>query len=581
MPPSKPRSKSKTVLRRGAQQGLPPLPDSRVFAPVQVQPVSPSEQPGEGAPKPAPLWNQANKSLEEVACTHDNSPVVFEAAEPEQPVPQMQVVAPLQPVVAVEETAAQQVVAVEPDAAQADAAQAEAKADVTQAEAVQADAAQAEAKADVTQVESAQVEAKAGVTQVEAKAEKVAVPLVSQSVGGVLPSQIVRDAQGHWGQTKTRPSLWKWPLWTGAAMGLALLVAGGAAAGAYSRFAASEVIAPNVFIGAVPVGGLTQAQALKRVKSHFGSPRVALECGGEKVQLPLSRLGAGLAVEPAVRRAYAVGRGGFLPSNWMRVYGRSTEIKTVGLALQWNPAQLKTALQKVNGQVRVAPVDARLRAGEDGLVVVPDHPGRAVDLDGATRVLKRQVRVGVSSVALPMRRLNAHVSARSLDGRDVQLAGYTTHFDSGLAGRTQNIRIACRAIQNHVLMPGETFSFNSCTGERTARKGYQMAHIFIRHPGADEPEVAEGLAGGVCQVSSTLFNAVRKTNAKAQINPIKVVERSTHSLPVTYVPPGLDATVAWPSRDFKFRNITDHPVYVRTQMGRSKLSISIWGRVPR
>ena len=107
-----------------------------------------------------------------------------------------------------------------------------------------------------------------------------------------------------------------------------------------------------------------------------------------------------------------------------------------------------------------------------------------------------------------------------------------------------------------------------------------MAHIFLRQPGAENSEVVDGLAGGVCQVSSTLFNAVRKTNLKADVNPIKIVERTSHSLPVTYVPRGLDATVAWPYKDFKFRNVTNHPVYVRTRLGRSKLSIAIWGRVP-
>ncbi|RYX80197.1 hypothetical protein EON83_29650 [bacterium] len=184
------------------------------------------------------------------------------------------------------------------------------------------------------------------------------------------------------------------------------------------------------------------------------------------------------------------------------------------------------------------------------------------------------------SLHVPERAVKANIQANELEGRDVQLAHYTTRFNSGLAGRTENLRIACRAIQNHVLMPGETFSFNGCTGERTVDKGYRMAHIFMRQPGAAESEVVDGLAGGVCQVSSTLFNAVRKTNAEAEVNPLKIVERTSHSLPVTYVPRGLDATVAWPYKDFKFRNVAAYPVYVQTRMGASNLTISIWGRIP-
>ena len=424
----------------------------------------------------------------------------------------------------------------------------------------------------------------APVSAPQAEPARVGVPAESHRVQlpkSVLPIQVVRDAQAHRGQAGPRATGWKWQAWIGAGLGALLLVAGGAVAGAYSHFASGNSIAPDVFIAGVPVGGLTKAQAQQRLAKHLGSPRVALGCGGKTVQLPLSQLGASPAIVPVVKQAYAIGRGGNLPSNLMHVYGQSGEGKQLGLWLAWNPAKLKNALEKVNSRVALAPVDARLRAGNDGLEVVPDHVGRAVDLDAAQKLVRRRVRLGAYSLEVPMRPINAKVTARSLDGHDVQLAGYTTQFNSGLAGRTENIRIACRAIQNRVLMPGETFSFNSCTGQRTARKGYQMAHIFLRQPGADEPEVVEGLAGGVCQVSSTLFNAVRKTNAKARINPIKVVERSTHSLPVTYVPPGLDATVAWPDRDLKFRNVTNHPVYVRAQMGRSKLSISIWGRVPR
>ena len=130
-------------------------------------------------------------------------------------------------------------------------------------------------------------------------------------------------------------------------------------------------------------------------------------------------------------------------------------------------------------------------------------------------------------------------------------------------------------------MPGETFSFNKMTGERTWDKGYRMAHIFETKPGAKEAEVVDGLAGGVCQVSSTLFNAVRRANDEIGAKGLKIVERNSHSLPVTYVPSGLDATVAWPSKDFRFRNTLNHPVFLRTTIRRSKLTIGVWGRVPR
>lgn len=405
------------------------------------------------------------------------------------------------------------------------------------------------------------------------------------STQGVLPREVVRDANAHRGHKSrsrnSRRSRRRPAVWLGAGLGGLLLVAGGAAAGAYSSFASGQTIAPNVFIAGVSVGGLTLSAAKARLTSHFGKPSIALVCDQTTVEMPIEKLGARLSIEPTVRKAFSIGRDGFLPNNLLRVYGSGANSKNFMLPIEWNKTQLLAGLSEANKKIAIKPVDARLRAATVGLEVVPDRQGRELDAGVAAHLLQRKFFIGMPSLHVPSRSVQAKVSARDLDGRDVQLAQYTTRFNAGLAGRTENIRIACRAIQNHVLMPGETFSFNACTGERTAPKGYRMAHIFQRQPGAAEAEVVDGLAGGVCQVSSTLFNAVRKTNAATDVNPIKIVERSSHSLPVTYVPHGLDATVAWPYKDFKFRNITDHPVYVRTSMGRSKLSIAIWGRIPR
>ena len=169
------------------------------------------------------------------------------------------------------------------------------------------------------------------------------------------------------------------------------------------------------------------------------------------------------------------------------------------------------------------------------------------------------------------------VRAADLAGRDVKLGEYRTQYNGGIAGRTTNIHVACHAIDGQVFMPGETLSFNGLTGERTFAKGYRMAHIFLREKGQSESQIVDGLAGGVCQVSSTLYNAVRKINRDSAGQPLKIVERNTHSLPVTYVPSGRDATVAWPGKDFRFRNAYDFPVYVRTDAGKGRLTISLWG----
>lgn len=143
------------------------------------------------------------------------------------------------------------------------------------------------------------------------------------------------------------------------------------------------------------------------------------------------------------------------------------------------------------------------------------------------------------------------------------IAEYTTYFNSSLINRTENIRLAAKALDGKRLAPRELFSFNKSVGERTAEKGYKEALII-------EGDVfTPGLGGGVCQVSSTLYNAVLLAH-------LEILERHRHSLPISYVPPGQDATVAWPDLDFKFQNSTEDYLLIRSFIEGDTLTFKLY-----
>ncbi|MDW7675953.1 MAG: VanW family protein [Bacillota bacterium] len=144
------------------------------------------------------------------------------------------------------------------------------------------------------------------------------------------------------------------------------------------------------------------------------------------------------------------------------------------------------------------------------------------------------------------------------------LGAYTTYF-AGSPQRYQNIKLAISAINNTIVKPKHTFSFNLTTGPRTLSKGYQPAPVIIGG------NLALGIGGGVCQVSSTLYNAVRKSN-------LEVLERHGHSKPVRYVPPNMDAAVAEGHIDFKFKNTKEELIIVKAAVEGAKISIWILGR---
>jgi vancomycin resistance protein YoaR len=139
---------------------------------------------------------------------------------------------------------------------------------------------------------------------------------------------------------------------------------------------------------------------------------------------------------------------------------------------------------------------------------------------------------------------------------------YVTYFNSNNKYRYTNIKLAAQAINNYVVQPNETFSFNRVVGVRTRGKGYMPAKIIVRG------EFSEGIGGGICQISSTLFNAVDRAG-------LKIVERYSHSRSVPYVPPGRDATVNWGGPDFTFKNNYNQPILIRAQALPGRIYVSI------
>lgn len=171
---------------------------------------------------------------------------------------------------------------------------------------------------------------------------------------------------------------------------------------------------------------------------------------------------------------------------------------------------------------------------------------------------------GSSAVEVPRRVLYPRVDSEILAPlREKAIGYYVTYFNSRNKSRSHNIALAAKAIDNTVVFPGETFSFNETVGIRTREKGYLSAPVIVRG------EMAEDIGGGICQVSSTLFNAIDRAG-------LQVVHRYSHSRHVPYVPSGRDATVSWGGPDLAFRNPYNQPILLRTFVGQGKIYVTVY-----
>ncbi len=144
------------------------------------------------------------------------------------------------------------------------------------------------------------------------------------------------------------------------------------------------------------------------------------------------------------------------------------------------------------------------------------------------------------------------------------ISSYTTKYDASNTNRSGNLRLAANKINGKLLMPGEEFSFNEVVGKRTIQEGYRNAKIY------ENGQVVDGLAGGICQISSTLYNAVLLAN-------LEITERRNHSFTSTYVPAGRDATVVYGTQDFKFKNSRNYPIKIEANVANGIAEFKIHG----
>jgi len=265
---------------------------------------------------------------------------------------------------------------------------------------------------------------------------------------------------------------------------------------------------------------------------------------------------------------------------WQRLTGRASA--TIEPHWQLEPLRFQQQLQRFRSLER-APQDARLRYEQGTIVMVPEQLGRRLSEEGCRANLLNALATlhqrssppaeGDHREAPAELRLNLafepirpRITAEQLRLIDGELASYTTRFPGYQVNRNHNIRLAANALNGRILLPGERLSYNEAVGKRTLQQGFRLAPILIRG------QKRLGVGGGICQVSSTLFNA-------ALLADLRIVRRHNHSIPVPYVPPGRDATVSDTGLDLVIENDSPFPVAIVTEIGRSSLTVRVLGKV--
>lgn len=394
----------------------------------------------------------------------------------------------------------------------------------------------------------------------------------------------------------------------------------------------NNTILGGIYIGDVAVEGLTEEEAIKILNEKYqeqNKKEIALKINGEIFSITPEQIEVTYNIEKAVSEAYKVGRDGNIFENNFDIIQTMLGEQKIEIEFSYNEELLKNVLKGFNAKLPNAMVDNTYCVEEDELIITRGVDGIEIDVDGAKQAIISNIKTGnIGEVEIKTKftkcpeiniekiysevktepqnasyktdpfEIIPHKNGIDFDIDEARkvlseekeeyviklaiiepeihtneigeeafpdlLSSFSTKYDETNRSRSKNLKIAMDKLNGVVVMPGEVFSYNQTLGKRTAEQGYEYANGFAGG------KVVPMLAGGICQISSTLYDAVLYAN-------LNIVERHNHAFQATYVEPGKDATVVYGSLDFKFENTRNYPIMIKTTAKGGLAEIKIFG----
>lgn len=322
----------------------------------------------------------------------------------------------------------------------------------------------------------------------------------------------------------------------------------------------------NIIIENVNVGKLTQKEAIQKLEKTYPLKDFNINYNNKKWIIRAKDIELNYHIEEKVKEAFNYTRSNSIPTNIKRkgelVLSKAHNIK---LKATYNEINLSERLQAICDSINEDAIDATFHVELSGeLKRTESKEGKQVDLSRLKEDIYNMInKKKIENINLPILIVYPKISTEQVKSINSILGQFSTSFNNSTS-RGSNIHVAGESTSDVLLMPQETFSYNKKTGARNWVNGYKSAPIIV------EGRVANGEGGGVCQVSTTIYNA-------ALLAGLTIEEVHNHSLPSRYVPRGRDATVSYGYTDLKFSNPYTHPVYIKNILGNGAITSKIYG----
>lgn len=330
-----------------------------------------------------------------------------------------------------------------------------------------------------------------------------------------------------------------------------------------------ETIYNNIYINNFNLGGLGIDEAKDMLKTNLlktlHNKSITFTYEDKNWELSYDTLKADYNIDSMVMSAYNIGRNGTLKERYNIVTALIDKPKKFELEYKFNNNILEDFIIKLEKDIDIEMKNSEMQRINGKFIGTPEQIGQKLNtqqaIEAASTLIKEQKE---EKIALVVEKVLPQYTSEYYNKMNNNIGSFDTIITNPAQGGVSNIKLASSKINDHLIYPGEVFSTNEALGPTTAATGYMPAPIIVNG------KLEDGIGGGVCQVSTTLYNAVMYAE-------LEIVERQCHSRPVGYVDKGRDATLAGDYLDFKFKNSTQYPIYIESYVQGDELFVNIYG----
>lgn len=334
-----------------------------------------------------------------------------------------------------------------------------------------------------------------------------------------------------------------------------------------------KTIYPGISVDGIQVGGLTREDALALLRD---STDITIQRDGillitplKQYRLPFHDIRYEAEYGKALDLAYSKGRQGNVIQRLREIWKLRKQGLQIIAEMCYDKEKTIKILDSIRQDTERKPINALISVKAGNIKVTPHQTGYMMDMKlSLERIEESLLERTLQDVELCIAEIVPDITQQMLDKISTRLAEFHTVFNTANEGRVHNIKTASGKIDQKVLLPGEVFSMDKALGDRTVINGYKPAKVIVNN------ELVDGLGGGICQVTSTFYNTVL-------LSGLEIVERRNHTIPLSYIGVGRDATISQGYIDFKFRNNLGYAIIVESRVTGNQVSVSIWGRKPQ